>query len=102
MKIYLVLGLMMASQMARATLCESDMKKFDKISTAKRSYVCRDLKSDAMYSDFKECVISTAKRFDKSLTEEKLRQIDEKQLSGIFDLCSGGMTSAQPSRPGTQ
>ncbi len=77
---------------AQATICETEMKKFAKVSETRRAGICQSFNDDATFKIFRDCLLTTAQKFNSTFTDEKLIQTEEKNLDGIMSLCSGGMT----------
>lgn len=85
----LVLLISLAALNAGASICETEMKTFIRISEPRKARICQLFNSDDSFKMFHSCLINTAQSFDSTMTISRLRDLEEKDLSGVLMLCSG-------------
>ena len=103
--LYFALGLSFFCVLGRASLCESEMAKFRRVSPPRIASLCARFKDDGLFSQFKACLFGAAKSYNRGNTEEVLYQAEEADLQGLVQLCGGSFGAiAKPSerKPATK
>lgn len=96
-----VILLIIYSRLSFAGVCGLEMEKFS-LSIETKKQVCDFFRDEPSFKEFRDCVISTVKKFKRSATDEEIYKMSEKDLKGILHLCSGGAVGGGSAIPTTQ
>ena len=75
---YLIIVFLLNYTVAQAESCKDGMSKFSKISSSKTQSICGFFKDPASFTEFKGCVLSTAKQFDKNASDDDITGCQKK------------------------
>lgn len=87
MKYIILFVVVFVSSFVMAESCKNGMAKFSKISNSKTKSICDFFKDEPSFMEFKGCVFSTVKKFNRTASDADIYEIPEEDLNGIISLC---------------